>query len=54
MKMEKLICISYKLIFTIWVLGFDSREGLGIFLFIAVSRPVSLLSNGYQELFLCG
>jgi hypothetical protein len=37
---------------TIGVLGFDSRRGLGIFLFAIVSKtPPSLLSNGYQRLF---
>jgi hypothetical protein len=37
------------------VLEFDSRRGLGIFLFTAVSRtalePTSLLSNGHQGFF---
>jgi hypothetical protein len=35
--------------------GFESRQGLGIFLFITASRPAlgqfNLLSNGYQWLF---
>jgi hypothetical protein len=39
---------------TIWVLGFDSRQWLGIILFTTVSRaalgPI-FLSNGYQGLF---
>jgi hypothetical protein len=39
---------------TIGVRGFDSRRGLGIFLFSSTSRPAlgppSLLSNGYRGL----
>jgi hypothetical protein len=43
----------------IGVLGFDSRRGLGIFLFITASRTARLwgppsLSNGYQGLFRWG
>jgi hypothetical protein len=42
-------------IWTIGVLGFHSRRGLGIFLFTTASGtalgPTSLLSNGYQGLF---
>jgi len=38
------------------VLGFYSREGLGIFVYTIVSSrsPPSLLSSGYQRLFLWG
>jgi hypothetical protein len=31
--------------------GFESRQGLGIFLFTTASSPPRLLSNGYQGLF---
>jgi hypothetical protein len=49
------VSIAWATGWKIGVLGFDSRRGLGIFLFTTASRtdlgPPSLLSNGYQGLF---
>jgi hypothetical protein len=52
--MRRAVIAEIALGWTRGVLGFDSRRGLGIFLFTTASRtalPPSLLSNEYQGLF---